>query len=238
MKICHVFRHVAHEGLGAFEQPLVDAGFAIRFHDAWAASRMSQDEVADAALLIVMGGPMGAYETERYAFLQTEIATIAARLDHELPTLGVCLGAQLIARAAGARVYAGVDLELGYAAVALTEAGRGSCLAPLHESPRVLHWHGDTFDLPNGATRLASSAMYGEQAFAIGTHALALQFHLEVEAAQIDAWIDAGAADLARARVAPDTLRSAAIESNVAFGTRARRILTAWLENAGEMQRA
>ncbi|HEY0180559.1 MAG TPA: glutamine amidotransferase [Dokdonella sp.] len=224
-----VFRHVAHEGLGTFARPLAEAGFAVRGYDAWARPRYA--DAADAALLVVMGGPMGVYEADAHAFLRDELAVIEARLAAGRPTLGVCLGAQLIASAAGARVYRGDAFEIGFAPVRLSAAGRRSCLAPLADAPVVLHWHGDTFDLPRGAVRLASSERCREQAFAIGTHALALQFHLEV-GGELEHWIERGGDDLRRGGVDAATLRVDAGRHGAALAAAADAVLAAWLASA------
>jgi hypothetical protein len=120
-------------------------------------------------LLIVLGGPIGAYETDTYPFLAAEIALLERRLMHDRPTLGICLGSQLMAKALGARVFPGPLKEIGWGRIDLTEAGAGSSLASLgSEDSEVLHWHGDTFDLPAGAVRLACNANYENQAFAFG----------------------------------------------------------------------
>jgi GMP synthase (glutamine-hydrolysing) len=133
-------------------------------------------------LLIVLGGPIGAYETDTYPFLAAEIALLERRLMHDRPTLGICLGSQLMAKALGARVFPGPLKEIGWGRIDLTEAGAGSSLASLgSEDSEVLHWHGDTFDLPAGAVRLACNANYENQAFAFGQAALALQFHAEAD---------------------------------------------------------
>src|SRR6185312_7004532 len=109
--------------------------------------------------------------------------------------------------------------------VTLTEAGRASCLAPLAEAPHVLHWHGDTYELPSGATRLASSAAYHEQAFSLGSRVLALQFHPEVDAAMLETWIETGDDELARARVDARALREGCREVEHTLAPRAHAIL-------------
>lgn len=132
-------RHVAFEDLGGFEGPLADAGFSIRYAD------MGIDRIADFGdpdLLVVLGGPIGVYEDEFYPWLTDEIAFIAARLKAQKPILGICLGAQLMARALGARVYPGPAKEIGWKPLSLTREGE-DLLAPLADQP-VLHWHGDT----------------------------------------------------------------------------------------------
>src|SRR5262249_57807158 len=122
-----------------------------------------------AEVLIVLGGPIGVYQEQDYPFLTDELRVLERRLAADLPTLGICLGAQLMARALGAKVYAGPRKEIGWSPLHLSAAGRRSCLAPLAKrQAAVLHWHGDTFDLPAGATHLASTPDYPHPALACG----------------------------------------------------------------------
>jgi GMP synthase (glutamine-hydrolysing) len=140
-------------------------------------------------VLIVLGGPIGVYQEHAYPFLTDELRLLERRLAADLPTLGICLGAQLMARALGAKVYAGPRKEIGWSPLQLSEAGWQSCLARLAKrETAVLHWHGDTFDLPAGATHLASTPAYESQAFAWGTRGLALQCHAEVTARGLEQW--------------------------------------------------
>jgi GMP synthase (glutamine-hydrolysing) len=185
-------RHVAFEDLGGFESPLKEAGYAIRYCD------MGLDDPADAVsvdMLAVLGGPIGAYEDETYPFLADEIRLIAARLEKEKPVLGICLGAQLMARALGARVYPGPAKEIGFKPLIVTPDGEG-LLAPLSGQP-VLHWHGDTFDLPQGAVLLAKTDLCAHQAFAYGGHGLAFQFHPEARPEGFERWLIGHAAEIA-----------------------------------------
>jgi len=130
-------------------------------------------------LVVVLGGPIGAYEQEDYPFIADEIAILRARVAANRPTLAICLGAQILAQALGARVYAGTK-EIGWAPLKLTEAGQRSVLRDIgRDATPVLHWHGDTFDLPDGADRLASTPECANQAFSLGA-TLAVQFHPEV----------------------------------------------------------
>ncbi len=227
-------RHVAFEDLGMLEERLTRRGFDIRYCEAGVDDFATLDPVAD-DLLVVLGGPIGADETESYPFLAPEIRFIERRLAAIRPVLGICLGAQLMARALGARVYPGPAKEVGWAPLALTAAGAASALRHLApEKTSVLHWHGDTFDLPNGADLLASTAVCRNQAVAIGSHALALQFHAEVTAKGLERWFIghtaeiAGIAGLTVPKLRDETARSApplAIQGPLCFD--------AWLDAAG-----
>jgi GMP synthase (glutamine-hydrolysing) len=141
--------------------------------------------------LIVMGGPMGAYETHKYQFLARECNFIRDLVASDRPVLGVCLGAQLLASALGARVFPGQTPEIGFGSVQLTRAGDSDpLLGPARPALPVFHWHGDTFDLPQGATLLASSVDYPHQAFRFGKCAYGLQFHVEPDSDTWSAWLE------------------------------------------------
>jgi GMP synthase (glutamine-hydrolysing) len=176
-KACLAVRHVAFEDLGLLG-PLVSArGYDIHYHDA-GIERFDATTLIAPDLVVVLGGPIGVYEAETYPFITGEIAAIAARLAANKPILGICLGAQMMAAALGARVAPGPVKEIGWAPLTLTAAGETSVLAPLGTSP-VLHWHGDNCDLPAGCERLAATPHCPVQAFARTPSQLALQFHLE-----------------------------------------------------------
>ena len=189
MRLAIAIRHVACEDLGNLAPVLRQRGLTVRYVEAGADDLEKLNPLAP-EVLIVLGGPIGAYEEDRYPFLTDELRLPERRLAADLPTLGICLGAQLMARALGAKVYAGPDKEIGWAPLELSDAGSRSCLAPLGERRvDVLHWHGDTFDLPSGAIHLALTSAYENQAFAWGTRALALQFHAEVRARDLERWL-------------------------------------------------
>ena len=178
-------RHVAFEDLGILEPLLRRRGFDVSYLEA-GVDTLGPALRAD--LLIVLGGPIGVYEAGKYPFVADEIRLIERRLTRRRPVLGICLGAQMIAAALGARVYPAGVKELGWFPIALTKAGRRSCLKYLAPPRRVLHWHGDTFDLPDGATLLASTKPVANQAFEV-PGALALQFHAEVDARGVERWL-------------------------------------------------
>jgi GMP synthase (glutamine-hydrolysing) len=141
----------------------------------------------------------------------------------------VCLGAQLVAAALGADVVATGRKEIGYAPLTLTVEGRDSALAPL-DGVRVLHWHGDQFAIPDGATRLAETPGFPNQAFGVGSQVLGLQFHLEADHTQIERWLVGHAHELASAGIDPGRVRSDAAEHGPALAEAARGTFDAWLD--------
>jgi GMP synthase (glutamine-hydrolysing) len=228
MSTITAIRHLAFEDLGRFERVLRARGHDILYVDA-----VTDDLAAlphdDPAPLFVLGGPIGAYEEAIYPFLKAELRFIEKRLAARQPIFGICLGAQLMARALGARVYPAPAKELGWAPIRLTDAGQRSVLTPLGSGP-VLHWHGDTFDLPRGATRLASTAICENQAFSVGNHALALQFHIEAEAKGLERWYVGHTMELALASITVPALRAQSRECAPAAAQRGIACLTAWLD--------
>jgi GMP synthase (glutamine-hydrolysing) len=227
MKHVLAIRHVAFEGLGTLEGVFDEAGYRVEYIEAPTADLKGLD-IDTPDVVVVLGGPIGAYEEDKYQFLRGELALIERRLKAGRALLGICLGAQLIARVGGARVYAGSQKEIGWGEVTLTEAGSRSVLAPLSGGVPVLHWHGDTFDLPQGAQRLASTALYENQAFSMGPHTLALQFHIEAQASAIESWLVGHAVELAHANVDLQSLRDRAPASSTAAG----EVLRKWLAGA------
>jgi GMP synthase (glutamine-hydrolysing) len=222
-------RHVAFEDLGLLAPALAAAGWDCRYRDA-PIDDLDDPAVEAAELLIVLGGPIGAYEINAYPFLVKEIALLERRLSRGLPTLGICLGSQLIAKALGARVFPGHAKEIGWGRLTLTEAGLRSCLQPLAEEHAiVLHWHGDTFDLPAGATRLAADVVYENQAFVHGESTLALQFHIEADPRRLEAWFVGHAAELSAANVSVADLRATTAAVEAVARSQAERVFGAWL---------
>ncbi len=204
-KTALALRHVSFEDLGILVPVLEAAGYEHSYFDI---GTDEFDVVAPQAadLLIVLGGPISVYDSEQYPFLNEELAAIRQRVRAGKPTLGICLGHQMIAAALGASVGPGPGKEIGWAPVQITEEGKNSVLAPLDGMP-VLHWHGDVAALPEGAVRLAETDLCRNQAFAIGRHVLALQFHVELDPARIEQWLIGHAAELAGAEIEPKQLR-------------------------------
>ncbi|HTZ79794.1 MAG TPA: glutamine amidotransferase [Stellaceae bacterium] len=225
-------RHVAFEDLGSFAPVLRQRGFIVGYREAGLDDLEARD-LMDADLVIVLGGPVGVYETAHYPFLKHELRLIAHRIKSNRPVLGICLGAQLMARTLGARVYKGRRKELSWGALSLSKEGRASPLAALART-EVLHWHGDTFDLPDGATLLASNENYANQAFAFGDTALALQFHVEVTAGGFEHWLIGHAVEIADARgVDVAMLRRQARRKAPRLEQRGPRVLSDWLDHVG-----
>jgi GMP synthase (glutamine-hydrolysing) len=224
-----VLRHVAFEDLGLLSPLLAEAGWTISYRSA-PSDDLRNTAIDDADLLIVLGGPIGVYDEQSYPFLLQEIALLERRLARDRPVLGICLGCQLMAKALGARVFAGPTKEIGWGPVDLTQAGEASCLAPLGEpGAQVLHWHGDTFDLPAGAVRLASNANYDNQAFGYGKRALALQFHLEADRRGLEEWYVGHAGELAATCISVPELRDTTAATAPLLLPRAQTIFRRWL---------
>ncbi len=175
-----VAQHVPFEGPAAIAEWAYGRGHRVELCRLWAGD--SLPEAASIEALVVMGGPMSVWESERFPWLDDERHIIRRLISNERPVLGFCLGAQQIAAALGAAVYRGQQKEIGFFPVDLESQAWGPLLkGPLPAPARmpVFHWHGDTFDLPDGAVRLASSPVTINQGFAFGRSTVALQFHLE-----------------------------------------------------------
>lgn len=193
--------------------------------------------------IVAMGGPMGAYEDADHPWLVDEKRLIHDAVHAGLPYFGACLGVQLLAAALGARVYPGPAPEVGLLEVQLTEAGRRDPVASiLPASFTTLQWHGDTFDLPEGAVSLFESPAYPNQGFRFGEVAYGVQFHLEVDAALADEWSRVPAY-----REAADRVLGAGGLDGLLDGVRAnadrmiphaRTLIDAWLDQAIEFGRA
>jgi len=182
-------RHVPHESLGTLQYYLESAGIDCEYLDAFQ-TPAPHFNPADWAALIVLGGPMNVDQTDRFPFLAWETGWIRQALDAQLPLLGICLGAQLLARSLGSRVYPNGVKEIGWYPIQITPDGQQDLLfAGSQPIESAFHWHGDTFDLPTGAKLLAFSELCRNQAFRFGPSAWGLQFHLEMTGEMIDEWL-------------------------------------------------
>jgi GMP synthase (glutamine-hydrolysing) len=208
VKTCVAIRHIAFEDLGLIEPLLIERGWQIRYCDV-GINDLHATTVRNADLLVVLGGPIGAEDDALYPFLADEVRVIKERLINQRPILGICLGAQLMARAMGAAVKPMLHKEIGYAPVSLTETAQRSALKHIGNQS-VLHWHGDQFSMPHGIESFASTAACPHQAFLIGSHAMAWQFHLEVDAGRIEQWLIGHCAELSQIGLDRQQLRDAA----------------------------
>jgi GMP synthase-like glutamine amidotransferase len=190
----HWFQHVSFEGLGLIGPWLTSHGHSLTSTRWWAGESAPEDAAFDA--LIIMGGPMNIYQHAEHPWLTDEKTAIHAAIRAGKPVLGVCLGAQLISDVLGGKVTRNAEREIGWWPVRPVGAADASRFA-LPAATTVLHWHGDTFSLPDGARWLARSEACEQQAFAWGTHVLAWQFHLEMDAAAIAAIAEGCADELA-----------------------------------------
>lgn len=228
MRSALVIRHTPYEGIAGFRAPVEAAGYVIDRVDVTDPAFASMDLTAP-DLVVMMGGPMGVYETDAHPWIHCEIERLRHRLAVDRPTLGVCLGAQMIAAALGSPVYPGPVKEVGFAPIALNDGGLASPLRHIADVP-VLHWHGDTFDLPEGTERLASSAAYANQAYRRGANLLALQCHPEMGMdPRFDAWLEGADDYLAEAGTDAIRLREQHDRHGAVTTAAGRRMIAEWL---------
>lgn len=206
MKVLAI-RHISRENAGTIERFLCERGMGLEYWDI-PAEADRQVSVSEYDAVISLGGPMGVYETERHPFVRHELEFLKALVRARKPVLGICLGAQMLAKALGADVFRGTQKEIGWYDVNLTPAARedrvfsklcGGSKGYPEGRLRVFQWHGDTFELPPGAVRLAYSPLYQNQAFRYDEFAYGLQFHVEMTGPMIQEWLEAGREELASA---------------------------------------
>ena len=231
-KTALIVRHVPYEGIAGYRAPIESAGYRLDRVDV-ADPSFADVDLAEPDLLIVMGGPMGVYDVDEHGWIPCEIAGLRRRMRADRPTLGICLGSQMMAAALGADVYPGHRQEIGFAPVALTDDGAQSPLAELGDTP-MLHWHGDTFDLPEGTEWLARTDVYAHQAFRRGPNILALQFHGEMGVdPRIDAWISHSRAQMHGLGLCPVRMRDDYDRIGPQAMQAGQRMIAAWIAGIG-----
>jgi len=231
-----ILTQLQSEGSCSLGMTLHERGFRIKTLNA---PRIDLNEIDPLRpeLLVVMGGPIGVYQEEDYPFLKDEIEILKARLEADKPTIGVCLGAQLMAVALGSKVYPGANgKEIGWNPLSVTDAGQKTPARHLDVThTNMFHWHGDTFDLPPGASLLASSDLYENQIFQSGDNGLGLQCHPEVRADQLKEWFVMFTNQITGDNpVVPiDDLRTETQRHIQDLGTQAALFFNEWFEERG-----
>jgi GMP synthase (glutamine-hydrolysing) len=228
MKTAVALRHVAFEDLGLIEPWLKRRGWRVVVYDV-GVDELWKIDLGQVDLVVVLGGPIGAYDDALYPYLVDEVDLIRQRIDSERPLLGICLGAQLMARALGAAVTPMGTKEIGYEPLVLTPEGASSPLAHI-AGQAVLHWHGDQFELPEGVRTLATTPACSNQAFMVGEHAMAWQFHLEVDAARIEQWVIGQTVELQESGIDIANLRQAAAMHRPGLTHALGEVLTDWFD--------
>lgn len=185
-----IFQHVANEILGTLNPALKQQGLRIRYVN------FERDPNATPSIdkyngLIVLGGYMGVYEADQYTHIKTEMKLIEEALKKDVPVLGICLGAQILAHVLGSEVRKAPEKEMGWYDIELTTAGENApLLSHFKKTEKIFQMHGDTFDIPKSCEHLAQSKLCRAQAFSYGRKAYGLQFHLEVDEAMISRWLN------------------------------------------------
>lgn len=230
-----VLQQVAHEGLGRIYPLLRRAGAAEEVVPCYLEGTAVPDRLAEYGALVILGGPMSAVDAEADPVLAAQMALAREAIERDFPTLGICLGAQLLARAGGARVFPGDTPEIGWYDVHLSlESGEDPLFTGLPNPLSVFQWHGDGFDLPAGALHLASSPLFPHQAFRMGENVYGVQFHLEVEEPMVKEWLAVNAAELERLRgtIDPPAVTADATARCDALARVCDTVVTRWLERA------
>lgn len=184
-----IIQHVSGEGLGLLEDKLIDNGWELDTRSMYIPGSSLPGNLDGYDAFMILGGPMGAYEEAVYPYLYQVQELVREAAAKDIPTVGICLGGQIIARALGATVGPNPEKEIGWSFINLLREGKSSQL--FYGLPAVLpvfQWHGDTFSLPQGAVLLASSEACQNQAFVYRDNIWALQFHLEVNLDMIKTW--------------------------------------------------
>jgi GMP synthase (glutamine-hydrolysing) len=230
-----VLQQVAHEGLGRLYPILRRAGATEQVVPCYLEGAAVPKSLADYGALVLLGGPMSAIDAEENPTLSAQVDLCREAIERDFPTLGICLGGQLLAHAGGARVFPGETPEIGWYDVHLSlESHDDPLFTGLPNPLPVFQWHGDGFDLPAGALHLASSPLFPHQAFRLGENVYGVQFHLEVEEPMVKEWMAVNAAELERLR---GTIEAPAVTADAAarcaaLASTCDTVVTRWLERA------
>lgn len=231
MKSAIVIRHVSFEDLGSLESVLRSLDYSIDYREA-ATDLLDPTELSRCDLLISLGGPISANDTADFEFIGKELEILEYRMRNDRPTLGICLGAQLMAKALGGNVSAGRAREIGWAPLTLTEEGQRSPLQFLDASlTHVLHWHGEVFSVPEGAKNLAFTQDCDSQAFSYGKNSLALQFHPETVPSQLERWYVGHSLELGINKISVTGLRAKSQIHGKTLIPAAKAFFSYWLES-------
>ncbi len=229
-----VFQHVPYEPLGTLDPLLKASGFRIRYVN-FSRDPDLRPDLDRYAAIIVLGGPMNVDQVNAYPNLATEVEILKEALDRDMSILGICLGAQLLAKALGGSVRPGDRREIGWYDVELTDKGKlDPVLSSFSPTQRVFQWHEDCIELPTGCEHLARSPDCEVQAFCHGEHAYGFQFHLEVDRYLVDRWLtvpaNAPVLEAERGNIDPDTIRRQTVDEIAALEAQSDLTFSRWIE--------
>ena len=243
MKKVLVFQHVPYEILGTLDPLLRRGGYRVRYVN-FGREPDAEPEVDTEKYdgLIILGGPMNVDMTEEYPHLETEVRLIRKMMAQDAFILGICLGAQLIAKSLGATVRKNPEKEIGWYDVTLTEEGKADpVMGHLVDTRSIFEWHGDAYDIPEGAVHLATSPTCADQAFRYGTNVYGFQFHMEVDAALIERWLNTPVyqAEIAATggRIDPDVIRAQTRENIEQLKALSEQVFDSFLDLMGRVNR-
>ena len=243
MKKVLVFQHVPYEILGTLDPLLRRGGYRVRYVN-FGRDPRAEPEVDTEKYdgLIILGGPMNVDMTDEYPHLDTEVRLIQKMMAQGAPILGICLGAQLIAKSLGAVVSKNPEKEIGWYNVSLTEDGKADpVMGHLVDTRPIFEWHGDTYELPEGAVHLASSPTCENQAFRYGSNVYGFQFHMEVDAALVERWLNTpvyqAEIEATEGRIDPNVIRAETVEHIAQLTELSEQVFDSFLDLMGRVNR-
>jgi len=224
-------QHIGYEDLGSFEPVLKSRGFEVKY---FCSQHIDYNGLFadDPDLVVVLGGPMSVHDTDRNPWVLNEEKFVKERIASCKPLMGICFGAQMIARALGAKTYQGPQgKEIGWSKITVNEDGLKTPFRHLDgEFTNMLHWHGDTFDLPYGATLLASSDKYQKQAYSVDDNIICMQCHPEVTTSKLKLWYASALDQIKEVGKTVDELKADADAYNAKLSEQAALFLNEWLD--------